>query len=340
MKEDKTGVLLVNLGTPGSATVPSIRKYLKAFLMDEHVIQLPWLIRAVLVYGLILPFRPSKILKAYQAIWTEQGSPLLILSQELKQALQNSLGEKFQVELAMRYGEPSIKSGLNALVNTCDKIIIIPQFPQYAQSTTYSVYQEIFGYFKNTITLPELVMIQDFYDMPAFIQAQANQLKQALSKQTFEPDYYLFSFHGLPEHHVKKMDRLPCDLNRSCPSVEINNRYCYRAQCYETARLLAKELNLSDSQYQVSFQSRLGRTPWIKPYTDLVLPELRKKGVKNLAIACPAFTIDCLETLEEINIRARQQWQNLGGEGFVVASCVNSNSTWVTGLKEIIQSKT
>ena len=336
----KTGVLLVNLGTPDKPTIPSIRKYLKEFLMDKYVIQVPWIIRVILVYGFILPFRPAKTLKAYQAIWTNQGSPLLTLSQDLIVQLEEKLGESYQVELAMRYGSPSIENALNKLQKTCNKIMIIPQFPQYAESTTRSLYQVIFKYFLKQSAIPELLMIRDFYDMPVFIQAQANQLKLAIAKQNFKPEYYLFSFHGLPENHVKKIDKVPCDLSKSFPAININNLYCYRAQCYETAHLLAKELNLSELQYQVSFQSRLGRTPWIKPYTDHVLPALREQGIKNLVVACPAFTIDCLETLEEINIRGKEQWQELGGEGFLVSPCVNSDVNWVQGLSDLIRNKT
>ncbi len=339
MSANKIGVLLVNLGTPDKPSVTSIRKYLKEFLMDSYVIQLPGVIRAILVYGLILPFRPKKILKAYQAIWTSQGSPLLVISRQLQALLQQNLGQTYQVELGMRYGTPSIQHALDKLQQTCEKIIVIPQFPQYAESTTRSLYQVIFNYFKQQLKIPELIMIRDFYAMPAFIHAQANQLKKAISEQDFKPDYYLFSFHGLPENHVKKIDTVPCDLSQPCPSLSMNNQYCYRAQCFETARRLAQSLNLSETDYQVSFQSRLGRTPWIKPYTDKVLPGLRKKGIKNLAVICPAFTADCLETLEEMNIRAKAQWLKLGGEGFMVAPCVNSDPIWVQGLGDLIRSK-
>lgn len=339
MSENKTGVLLVNLGTPENPSVPSIRKYLKEFLMDSYVIQLPWFIRAILVYGIILPFRPKKIVEAYASVWTQQGSPLLVISKKLQASLQENLGQKYHVELAMRYGTPSIAAALDKLQKNCNKIIIIPQFPQYAESTTRSLYQVVFNYFKQQIKIPELVMIRDFYDMPLFIQAQVNQIKQTLAKQNIQPEHYLFSFHGLPESHVKKVDTAPCDLSQPCPRLGTHNRYCYRAQCYETARLLAKSLNLTESNYEVSFQSRLGRTPWIKPYTDQVLPDLRKKGIKNLVLACPAFTADCLETLEEISIRAKEQWHELGGEGFIVAPCVNDDPIWVKGLSELIRGK-
>ncbi len=339
MNINKTGVLLVNLGTPEYPTTASIRNYLKEFLMDKYVIQLPWLIRAILVYGLILPFRPKKILSAYQSIWTKHGSPLLVLSQALKIALQEQLGENYQVELAMRYGMPNIASALDVLQKTCRKIIVVPQFPQYAESTTRSLYQVIFDYFKGQTKIPELVMIRDFYDMPLFIQAQANQIKQTITQYNTKPDSYLFSFHGLPENHVKKLDKTDCNMNKPCPNISLDNLYCYRAQCFATAKLLAKELNLSEQDYQVSFQSRLGRTPWIKPYTDKVLPNLRKQGAKNLLVACPAFTADCLETLEEINMRAKAQWHQLGGNTFMVAPCVNTEADWVKGLSELIISK-
>lgn len=339
MNINKTGVLLVNLGTPDNPNIKDIRNYLKEFLMDKYVIQLPWIIRAILVYGLILPFRPQKIVQAYQAIWTKQGSPLLTISQNLCSKLQEQLGGAFQVELAMRYGKPNINNALDKLQKSCSKIIVVPQFPQYAESTTRSLYQVIFNYFKKQEKIPELVFIRDFYDMSSYIQSQANQIKQTLVQQNSQPDHYLFSFHGLPENHVKKLDNLHCDMNQACPSVSQENQYCYRAQCFATAKLLAQELKLSEKDYQVSFQSRLGRTPWIKPYTDKILPNLIKQGVKNLLVACPAFTVDCLETLEEINIRAKEQWQQLGGNAFMVAPCVNTDEIWVKGLKELIISK-
>lgn len=339
MNINKTGVLLVNLGTPDNPTIADIRAYLKEFLMDKYVIQLPWLLRAILVYGLILPFRPKKIVDAYQAIWTKQGSPLLVISLDLMKNLQEQLGDNYQVELAMRYGKPNITKALDSLQKSCSKIIVVPQFPQYAESTTRSLYQVIFDYFKGQTKIPELVMIRDFYDMPSYIKAQAEQIKKAITQQNIQPDHYLFSFHGLPENHVKKIDNIHCDMNQACPNLSHGNQYCYRAQCFATAKLLARELNLSDKDYQVSFQSRLGRTPWIKPYTDKILPNLIKQGVKNLLVACPAFTADCLETLEEINIRAKEQWHQLGGSEFIVAPCVNTDAAWIKGLKEFIISK-
>ena len=339
MSLDKTGVLLINLGTPQTPTVPSIRKFLKIFLMDRQVIQLPWLVRAILVYGFILPFRPKKLVPAYQSIWTQSGSPLSVISQKLKTKLQEQLGNGYQVELGMCYGDPGMVQALEALQKHCAKIIILPQFPQYAESTTVSAYQVIFEYFKKQIKLPELIMIRDFYAMPGFIQAQAELIKKNVLKQAFKPDYYLFSFHGLPESHVQKIDKVNCDLTQPCPSINSQNQYCYRAQCYETAKLLASNLNLPHSLYQVSFQSRLGRTPWIQPYTDQVLPLLIKKGIKNLVVACPAFTVDCLETLEEINIRAKEQWHALGGEGFLVIPCVNAEPEWVEALSNFIVKK-
>lgn len=339
MSNNKTGVLLVNLGTPDSPTIASIREYLKEFLMDKYVIQLPWLMRAVLVYGLILPFRPKRIVEAYKSIWTKQGSPLLALSQELCSKLQEKLGNDFDIELAMRYGKPNITKALARLQKSCSKIIIVPQFPQYAESTTRSLYHVIFNYFKKQTKIPELVMIRDFYNMPLYIQAQANQIKQTIAKQDIQPDHYLFSFHGLPENHVKKLDNIHCDMTQACPSISQDNQYCYRAQCFATAKLLAQELNLSESDYQVSFQSRLGRTPWIKPYTDMVLPNLIKQGVKNLLVACPAFTVDCLETLEEINMRAKEKWYELGGNTFMMAPCVNADDAWIKGLTDLIISK-
>lgn len=293
----KTGILLVNLGTPTAPTVPAVRRFLREFLMDPRVIDLPWLMRSLLVYGFILPFRPRKTTKAYQAIWKEnQLSPLLDYSQQLQQALQQQLGETYQIELGMRYAAPNLKQALaNFDFQNLEKLIILPLFPQYASATTGSVFAAVNNALKNYPTLPEIHFINDFYQHPAFIQALAETLKPQLQPDSF--DCLVLSYHGLPERQIAKLN---------------NSRDCYKTQCYATSSALAQALNLNEAQYRVAFQSRLGRTPWIKPYTDELLIDLYQQGVRKLAIACPSFVTDCLETLEEINIRAREQWLKLG----------------------------
>jgi len=308
----KKGVLLINLGTPDNCDPHSVRRYLKEFLNDLRVIDLPFLARWILVNLIILPFRYKKSAHAYQQIWTEHGSPLLINGQQLKKALAATLGDNYQVALGMRYANPSIAAAFAELKN-CENISVIPLFPQYSSAATGSAIESFLKLIAQQWNIPEIKIYRDFYNHPGFISAYADVIKNAMINK--KVDLLLFSYHGLPERHIHKSEcQAVCNKIDACPSVSDTNRYCYRAQCYATSQLLAEELNLLPQQYAVSFQSRLGRTPWIKPYTDLQLPAFRQQGIKNIAIACPSFVADCLETLEEINMRAREQWQQLGGE--------------------------
>ncbi|MEO8400533.1 MAG: ferrochelatase [Gammaproteobacteria bacterium] len=328
------GVLLINLGTPDNCDPKSVYRYLKEFLNDPRVIDLPAIIRWPLINGLIIPRRYKNSANAYQQIWTKEGSPLLINSLQLKEKLSAELGTDYQVELGMRYGNPSIPSALLKM-KSCDKILILPLFPQYSSAATGSAIEETLEWFSTQWNIPTLEIKSDFYNHPAFIQAYADVILQ--HTRDTKIDLFLFSYHGLPKRHVIKSGcHISCDHINACPLVSESNRFCYRAQCYETSALLAKALDLSDKQYHVSFQSRLGRTPWIKPYTDALLPELIKQGIKNIAIACPSFVADCLETLEEINIRARKQWQTLGGEKFTFVPCLNTKFSWIKGLSQIV----
>lgn len=324
------GILLINLGTPDDNTPASVYRYLKHFLNDPRVIDLPKLVRSVLINGLIIPKRYKKSAAAYQAIWTEQGSPLLLNSLALTKALSLTLGNDFHVELGMRYGKPSIASALDKLSH-CDKIAIIPLFPQYASAANGSAIEECLRILGSQWNVPDIHIQKDFYQNPDFIAAYADVIQKSLN--TKPVDQILFSYHGLPERHITKSAcTAPCDKTNACPSMNTNNTYCYRAQCYETTRLIAEKLQLQPTQYQVSFQSRLGRTPWIKPYTDLVLPDLYQQNHRNIAVVCPSFVSDCLETLEEIDIRAREQWKQLGGNEFTFIPCINDHPRWVLGL--------
>ncbi len=316
----KKGVLLLNLGTPDNPHTPAVCRYLKAFLMDPRVIDIPWVLRFALVYGLIIPFRAPKSAKAYQSILTETGSPLLTNSLALKAALSETLGADFVVALGMRYGKPSIQSALEALQNQkIDHLTIIPLFPQYASSATGSALETCLKTIASQNTIPNIRVIRDFYNMPGYIDTYADLIQQNMPNKSFKSiDRILFSYHGLPERHSDSHD--------------------YQKQCYETTRLIAQKLGLRAEQYQVCFQSRLGRTPWIKPYTDQLLIDLSKQGVRTIAIVCPSFVGDCLETLEEINIRAREQWQSLRGKTFVFVPCVNTHPMWVEGLVQKIRS--
>lgn len=319
------GVLLLNLGTPDDFSVKAVRRYLREFLSDRRVITLPSILRWIIVYGLILPFRPKQTAHAYRQIWTEQGSPLLIHSKALQKALAEDLKGDYQVALAMRYGNPSIKKGLDIL-KACEKIIIIPLYPQYASATTGSTFEAVFQSIKRTELFPEIHIKQDFYANPDFIQAQAN----IISEHIDEDDFLLLSYHGLPESHLKPAGCItPCE--KACTAIS-KHPLCYRAQCYETSRLIQEALNLPEWKMDTSFQSRLGRTPWIKPYTDEILKTLREKEIENLAVACPSFVSDCLETLEEIGMRLQEEWLKLGGNSFKLIPCLNDNEEWVSAL--------
>ncbi len=332
------GVLLINLGTPDSPSPKSVRRYLREFLSDPRVIDLPKIPRWLLLNLVILPFRPYQSSRAYQKIWQTQGSPLLIHSRNLKTALAKNLGDDYHVELGMRYGQPNIEKALDQLLSqTCRKIIVMPLFPQYASASNGSAIAKTLELLKTKWNIPAVEIRSDFFEHPGFIKAYANIIQQEL--QSFDFDCLLFSYHGLPQRHIAKSQCQHsdhCQLKTPCPIIDINNRFCYRAQCYATSRKIAEYLALNENQYRVSFQSRLGRTPWITPYTDLLLPQLAKQGIKNLAIVSPSFVADCLETLEEIGIRAHRQWQSLGGQNFKLIPCLNNHALWVKALSDLI----
>lgn len=331
MHSTQKGILLIQLGTPETPSVSSVRHYLRLFLSDKRVIDLPAPVRYLLLYLVILPFRSKRSAHAYQAIWTKAGSPLRVYSEALAEKLQHTLKSTHQVALGMRYGTPTLKSALDSLKN-CEDITVLPLYPQYASSTNGSSIEAVFRYFEQQAVMPNLHIIRDFYAHPSFIAAYAKQLKIHLESPF---DHCLLSYHGLPEQHIKKVGcKTICEA--ACPKPDNNNAACYRAQCFETSRLLAKALGLKKTQYTTAFQSRLGKTPWIKPYTDDTLEQLAQKGVKRLVVACPAFVTDCLETLEEIGLRASETWRSLGGEQLTLVPCLNAEDHWVQALTDII----
>jgi ferrochelatase len=326
----KKGILLINLGTPDDCSKKAVRRYLREFLSDRRVITLPTLLRWIILYCFILPFRPKKTASAYRLIWQKEGSPLLIYSENLIKALTAKLPDTYTVALGMRYGSPSIKSGLEKLKD-CDSLYILPLFPQYASATTGSAIEAVLQLIKKQDLFPSIHIQRDFYDSPAFIIPMAKIINEHVS----DDDHLLLSYHGLPESHLKPMGcKEPC-----ASACEFLNEHpaCYRAQCFETSKKIQEILNLPDEKVTTSFQSRLGKTPWIRPYTDEILKELREKGIKNLAVACPAFISDCLETLEEIGIRGKESWQALGGETFKLIPCVNASPAWVDALASFIK---
>jgi len=337
----RTGVLLVNLGTPDSPSARDVRRYLRQFLSDPLVIDIPALPRWLLLNLVILPFRPRKSAAAYAQIWTDQGSPLKVYGESLRDGVAASLGDDFHVELAMRYAEPSIASAVSrAQAAGVTRCIVLPLFPQYSTAATKSATDAVEAAFATAGDAASVDVIGAFYDDPGFIEAFAGVTRQHLA--AFRPDHVLFSYHGLPERQLRTLDPSGAHcLERAdcCDAVTDANHLCYRAQCVATTRLLARELGLGQDAHSLSFQSRLGRTPWIQPYTDFVLPELAARGVKRLAIACPAFVADCLETLQEIAIRGRDQWLELGGEELSLVPSLNSNPVWVNAVGAMIRER-
>lgn len=333
------GVLLVNLGSPDAPETRAVRSYLREFLGDPRVIDLPALARWLLLNLVILPFRPRRSAEAYAAIWTPEGSPLVLNGEALRDALVAELGGDWRVALAMRYGRPSIDAALDALAaEGADPVVVVPLFPHYASAATGSAVAQVYARAAERTVVPSLRVVEPFYEAPDFVEAVAEAARPTLEEA--KPDYVLFSYHGLPERQVRACDtsgrhclaRADC-----CEAIVAANRACYRAQCYATTRAVARELGLAADAHGTAFQSRLGRTPWIRPYTDEVLPELAGRGVRRLAVLCPSFAADCLETLEEIGIRAREQWASLGGEHLALVPCVNAHPAWVRGLGALVR---
>ncbi|MFK7872449.1 MAG: ferrochelatase [Oligoflexales bacterium] len=334
----RKSLLLLNLGTPDSTSTADVRRYLKEFLSDPRVLDIPKLLRWFLLHCIILPFRPKKSAEAYSQIWTDEGSPLLVYTKKLAEKIQPHMKDT-RVYYAMRYQNPSIKSTLqNIQKDGCDSLTILPLFPQYSSAANGSAIEKVFQELSTQWNIPDIKVRHDFYEHPGFIKAFAEIGRSHLN--SFKPDKIMFSFHGLPERHCRKSDESPnkdyCFSNTNCcDTITKSNRRCYRAQCYATARALAKELNLTEKDWEVSFQSRLGRTPWIQPYTDNRLSDLPKENVKKLAVYCPSFVADCLETLEEIEIRAKADFISHGGTDLILIPSLNINDTWIQAVKEI-----
>jgi protoporphyrin/coproporphyrin ferrochelatase len=328
----RQGLILLNLGTPDAPTVPAVRRYLREFLSDPRVLDINPVGRAALLNLVILPRRPAQSAAAYRKIWhAERGSPLLFHSQDLAGQVGDKLGPDWHVELAMRYGSPSIPDALDRLRRAgAERLVVFPLFPQYASSSAGSGLESVYRQVASRWNVPSVSVVPPFYDHPGFIAAFAAVGAPVLADR--KPEHVLFSFHGLPERHMHKSDesgRHCLAKDDCCDRVDGVNRNCYRAQCFATARALASALGLAPERWTVTFQSRMGRTPWIRPYTDLVIPELAGRGVRRLAIFCPAFVADCLETLEEIGIRAREQFIGAGGEELTLVPSLNSSPAWV-----------
>lgn len=331
----KKGVLLINLGTPDSYRPRDVYRYLIEFLTDSRVIDLSWLRRQLLVRGIIVPFRFRQTAKLYKSVWTDEGSPLLIHGLNVKNKLQAALGDGYKVSLAMRYQNPSIDLALEELQRIpLEELIILPLFPQYASATTGSVHQKVMEKIKDWTVIPKMTFINSFADHPGFIEAFSTIGKRY---NPSDYDHVLFSFHGLPERQIKKADYGSACLQGECCSRKTKeNQHCYKAQCYTTARALAANLNLKQEQYSISFQSRLGRDPWLQPYTSDVLKSLVDNNKKRVLVFCPSFVCDCLETTCEIGIEYQHEFKERGGEHLQLVEGLNSHPAWIDGLKQMI----
>jgi protoporphyrin/coproporphyrin ferrochelatase len=331
------GVLLLQLGTPDSTEVSDVRTYLREFLSDPRVLDIAAPARWLLLNAVILPFRPRRSAEAYEKVWTDRGSPLILHTEALATRLQSVLGDGYRVAYGMRYRSPSIASAVTELEAAgCRRIVLLPQFPQYASASGGSAVQLALEVIGARWNVPDVHTVGSFFDDPGFLDSAAGVARPLLDE--FRPDHVVFSYHGLPEKQIRKSDRSGdwcLESSWCCDSMNEKNAFCYRAQCFATTRGLVSRLGLDGDVTSTTFQSRLAGQKWIEPYTDKVLPKLYDAGVRRLAVLTPSFTADCLETIEEIGIRGRAQWEQLGGEAFLLVPCVNSDERWVEAVAEM-----
>ncbi|WP_307453397.1 MULTISPECIES: ferrochelatase [Chryseobacterium] len=331
------GILLVNLGSPKSTAVNDVREYLDEFLMDEKVIDYRWIFRALLVRGIILNTRPAKSAAAYKTVWTDQGSPLIVITEKIQKKLQERYD--IPVEIGMRYAQPSIEAGIRKLVEQgVSEIVLFPLYPQYAMSTTETVIEKAEEVRKKNFPTVKISYIQPFYNRDIYISCLAESIREKLPEHF---DALQFSYHGVPERHIYKTDPTKtCNLNDCCSrDSNPSHQFCYRHQCYKTTNDVIEKLGLPKEKTIVSFQSRLGKDKWIEPYTDETLETIPKKGVKTLAVVCPAFVSDCLETLEEISVEGKEQFLHAGGEHFHYIPCLNDEDRWIDVIQTLCDEK-
>lgn len=336
----KTGVLLINLGTPDSPSTGDVRKYLREFLMDPKVIDINPVARWFLINFIIAPTRAPKSAKLYQSIWTDEGSPLLFHGEKLTEKLQAKLGTDMPVAFGMRYQNPSLKKALIELRDQhVDRIIAIPLYPQYSSAATGSTIDELNALKKKISGLPEIKIVERFHHLPEYMDAMVEIAKEFDHQQY---DHVLFSFHGVPERQILKTSAElgdgKCQLGSCCEVITSRNQYCYRANCVQTARELAKRLDIPKENYTICFQSRLGRTPWLQPFSDQVVVDMAKQGKKKLLAFSPAFVADCLETIHEIAVEYDELFREHGGEKVQLVPSLNSNDVWAESLRKLVLS--
>ena len=330
----KTAVLLINLGTPDSPSVGDVRKYLFQFLNDPRVIDIPWLLRAILVNLIIVPFRAPKSAKIYKELWTKDGSPLLLHGKHVTQKLQEKLLQKADVFFAMRYQNPSIYSVLEEIrKKNYAKIIVIPLYPQYASSSTGSTLEKVMQVVSKWWVIPEITLVSQYYDEVGYIDAFAERGKAHINDNY---EHVLFSYHGLPVRQVDKVyESSPCADHHCEDHLDEENAFCYKAACYETTRLIAARLNIPKENYTVAFQSRLDKK-WLEPFSDEVVEQLAKKGVKRLLVFSPAFTADCLETTIEIGSEYKEIFEEHGGQHLQLVESLNDHPLWIGTLEKLV----
>jgi ferrochelatase len=324
MQRQKTGILVANIGSPLSPRVREVRSYLHRFLMDKKILPLPWFFRFLLVYGYIVPLRVREAAKRYKEIWTPQGAPLVAKTQEFVQDLQEELGDSYLVRAGMVLGSPSIDSGMEALWGQCDQILFLPMFPQYADSSTGAVLFQLFRYLsrKKTTFCPEIRTLPAFYMQPMYIDSMVDLVRAFY--RSCDHDHLLFSYHGLPDKAIQK------SLAENGP--------CYRSQCLAITASVAAKMELSSETYSTCFQSRLGRQPWTRPYAEEALLALYDRGIRRVAMVCPGFAVDCLETQMEIGIELQEWWVKQGGVSIDLFPCLNNRSFWVHQMAQWIAS--
>jgi protoporphyrin/coproporphyrin ferrochelatase len=334
----KTGILLINLGTPDSPSTSNVRTYLTEFLNDRRVIDINAIGRFLLVNGIIIPFRAPKSSKLYKEIWTDDGSPIMIYSKGITEKVRNLLDkDKYEVALAMRYRKPSIPEALEQMRKAMvSKIVVLPLYPQYASSSTGSTIEKVMDTIKSWEIIPEMHILNHFYDNEQIINGYVENAQQYNLK---DYDHVLFSYHGLPERQIIKGSKHYgndiCELGKCCDTINLRNQFCYRANCAQTTRSIVEKLGIDKAQYTMTFQSRLGKTPWVKPYTDKVLESLAKQGKKKILVFSPAFVADCLETINEISVEYQEMFKEWGGEKLQLVESLNTSDGFAKAIVEM-----
>lgn len=335
--DKKIGVLIVNLGTPDAPSRGAVYRYLKQFLLDPRVIDYSWLPRNLLVRGIIAPFRSGSSAKLYRELWTENGSPIKTYGESLAQGVQKILPENYHVELAMRYQNPSIESALEKLRKKyVDEIVVFPLFPQYASATTGSIHDEVMRVIRGWQLIPELKLINSYPTLPEMIDVFCRNAHQF---ELSAYDHFIFSFHGLPKRQLRKADvsGKHCQKRENCCLINCSeNKYCYSAQCHQTSLAIAQKLNIPSEKFTICFQSRLGPDEWAQPYTSEVIRERLEKGEKNLLVFSPAFVADCLETIIEIGVEYKEEFDEMGGDKLDLVPSLNEDPDWIKAVAQLI----